>query len=95
MSKYLFPFVLFFAALAASAQEDTHFKCGNVQWYNQNVLNNPQMLEAEEQYERETRDFLEQNPNPVRDGSDPDYIIPVVFHVVHDYGMENISDAQI
>lgn len=23
------------------------------------------------------------------------YIIPVVFHVIHDYGAENISDEQI
>lgn len=23
------------------------------------------------------------------------YVIPVVFHIIHDYGTENISDAQI
>lgn len=27
--------------------------------------------------------------------SPPTYIIPVVFHIVHDYGTENISDAQV
>lgn len=25
----------------------------------------------------------------------PVYIVPVVFHIIHDYGVENISDAQI
>ena len=25
----------------------------------------------------------------------PTYIIPIVFHIIHDYGTENISDAQI
>jgi PKD repeat protein len=25
----------------------------------------------------------------------PTYIIPVVFHIIHDYGYENISDAQV
>ncbi|HXC03686.1 MAG TPA: M43 family zinc metalloprotease [Bacteroidia bacterium] len=27
--------------------------------------------------------------------SAPTYIIPIVFHIIHDYGTENISDAQI
>lgn len=27
--------------------------------------------------------------------SPPAYIIPVVFHIIHDYGTENISDAQV
>ncbi|CAN5911465.1 hypothetical protein BH11BAC7_BH11BAC7_02760 [soil metagenome] len=28
-------------------------------------------------------------------GGPPSYIIPVVFHIIHDYGYENISDAQV
>jgi PKD repeat protein len=31
----------------------------------------------------------------VQDGGPPQYIIPVVFHIIHDYGYENISDAQV
>jgi PKD repeat protein len=27
--------------------------------------------------------------------SPPTYIIPIVFHIIHDYGSENISDAQV
>lgn len=27
--------------------------------------------------------------------SPPQYIIPIVFHIIHDYGSENISDAQV
>lgn len=27
--------------------------------------------------------------------SDPKYIIPVVFHIIHQYGIENISDEQV
>jgi PKD repeat protein len=30
-----------------------------------------------------------------RDLTPPTYIIPVVFHIIHDYGVENISDAQV
>lgn len=31
----------------------------------------------------------------VQDGGPPQYIIPIVFHIIHDYGYENISDAQV
>ncbi len=27
--------------------------------------------------------------------SNPSFIIPIVFHIIHDYGSENISDAQV
>jgi PKD repeat protein len=38
----------------------------------------------------------ERNGNPgVQDFSAPSYIIPVVFHIIHDYGYEDISDAQV
>lgn len=30
-----------------------------------------------------------------RSATPPTYIIPVVFHIIHDYGTENISDAQV
>jgi PKD repeat protein len=34
------------------------------------------------------------NPTP-QNGGPPSYIIPIVFHIIHDYGPENISDAQV
>lgn len=37
----------------------------------------------------------QQNLENNRDFSTPNYIIPVVFHIIHDYGTENISDAQV
>lgn len=36
------------------------------------------------------------NGNPtVQSGGPPTYIIPIVFHIIHDYGYENITDAQV
>ncbi|MDQ3109671.1 MAG: M43 family zinc metalloprotease [Bacteroidota bacterium] len=34
------------------------------------------------------------NPS-AQTGGPPQYIIPIVFHIIHDYGSENISDAQV
>ncbi|TND08665.1 MAG: PKD domain-containing protein [Bacteroidetes bacterium] len=36
-----------------------------------------------------------QNLPSVFSTTPPQYIIPMVFHIVHDYGSENISDAQV
>lgn len=53
--------------------------------YNHGIINAHNRLEAD------TRTFL-QNGNQK---SDAQYVIPVVFHIIHNYGPENISDAQI
>jgi PKD repeat protein len=38
----------------------------------------------------------DRNGNPTaQTGGPPMYIIPVVFHIIHDYGYENITDAQV
>jgi len=46
---------------------------------------------AQHQLESETADFNEE----ARGGGQTIYTIPVVFHVIHNYGPENISDEQI
>ncbi len=38
--------------------------------------------------------FRTGNPT-VQGGGPPTYIVPIVFHIIHDYGYENISDAQV
>lgn len=52
--------------------------------------NNPMVKADREKLELETQDYLS-NPNK----SDAVYVIPIVFHVVHKYGTENISKSQI
>lgn len=49
----------------------------------------PEALKAREELEQYTRNFSEQKSQ-----QPPVYIIPVVFHIIHEYGSENISDAQ-
>ena len=51
---------------------------------------NPDARQAVLDLEEHTANF-----NEVNRSQPPVYIIPVVFHVLHEYGSENISDAQI
>jgi PKD repeat protein len=50
-----------------------------------------QMALAEAELEAFTASFTHERGG----GDDAAYIIPVVFHIIHEHGLENISDAQI
>lgn len=40
-------------------------------------------------------DFQNGYQSAAETGGPPAFIIPIVFHIIHDYGYENISDAQV
>lgn len=83
--------VLFMGAATAHAQQ-SGFPCGNVDYEQQiRSLHPAEVQDAENQLRQETDYLLQHGENR----SAPTYIIPVVFHILHDYGTENISDAQI
>jgi len=67
--------------------------CGQVTQTEKLIKENPQLLpsiiKSREQLEQETRDY--ETPRGARAVK----IVPVVFHVIHLNGIENISDAQI
>lgn len=54
----------------------------------------PEYSENLRQLEAFTREYIQNNPAQRTSGT-VQYVIPVVFHVVHNYGPENISKAQI
>ena len=67
----------------------------NIEYCHQHIkmaelLNNPEYVKANEAAEAE---FQEKLRNPIEKGVV--YKIPVVFHVLHSEGLENISDEQI
>jgi len=78
----------------ASAQEFQ--KCGADELRISTLQQTPSVAEAvirrEAALERFTADFRN---NVAERGGQQVYIIPVVFHVIHQYGTENISDAQL
>ena len=54
-----------------------------------------EMNRAEEAaYEAEIQEFV-RNAQPEQRGSGTVYVIPIVFHIAHEGGSENISDAQV
>lgn len=84
--KLIIPVFIYFSVHAQSGE---HY-CGADELRMQNISSS-ELRKAiqirEQQLETETQNFS------IRSGST--YIIPVVFHVIHNYGSENISDAQI
>lgn len=78
-----------FSTGKVSAQE-THFSCGIDKQRQKLIAENPQI---KEDYEKLLHRCTE---NHVSHGkSETVRVIPIVFHVIHEYGVENISDQQI
>lgn len=78
----------------AYAQQD--LRCHTDEVYQESIKNNPDILRVRQQLEDFTADYVRNQANQRTTSSGtPLYIIPVVFHVLHNYGPENISDAQV
>ncbi|MBO7133076.1 MAG: T9SS type A sorting domain-containing protein [Bacteroidales bacterium] len=86
--------IMFLLPLFSMAQEheDGWLHCGTDSVYNQIVLHNPQVALNRAKLNDFVREYIRQNP---KSDDDEVYVIPVVFHVVHQYGNENISYAAI
>lgn len=74
----------------------TPLHCGADEMRINTLKQNPQVAKAvinrDVQLENFTQNFV---PALSKNSSTATYIIPVVFHVIHNYGIENISDAQL
>ena len=70
------------------------FKCGLPLKRDALIQKDPRVLQTEEALEQFTKAYIDQL-NATRDESEPTFIIPVVFHIVHNYGVENIGDEQV
>lgn len=79
----------------AFSQTEQQYHCGSTE-----VLNRLYEQHSGFQQDAEQKHLLsweegKRNLENDRSSAPPTYIIPVVFHIIHDYGVENISDAQI
>jgi hypothetical protein len=95
--RNLLPFVLLFSASALYAQQNNF--CGQVEMNEKYLKLHPEVKQQRDALEIFTANYtanyylqLQQNS---RASDTIQYIIPVVFHIMHDYGDENISKAQI
>jgi PKD repeat protein len=76
------------------AQGAEHFQCGTHIMMQKLMADHPELAAQIQQHEQEMKSKVKQMggaqlKNQVK------YTIPMVFHIIHDYGQENISDAQI
>ena len=85
MNKIIYSFIAFLS-LGMTAMAQDHFNCGTNHQHNLLYADNPQL---EKDYEK-----LFMNGFTKSDDSTV-FIIPIVFHILHEYGTENISDAQV
>mgnify|MGYP000322799333 CR=1 FL=1 len=70
--------------------------CGSTEARQKLIDIDPSILEKEANYEEEIQQIINSHrPGIESVDTGPVYVIPVVFHVLHLYGTENISDAQI
>ncbi|MFH1005202.1 MAG: M43 family zinc metalloprotease [Bacteroidota bacterium] len=69
--------------------------CGTDEAMHNLFLKNPGLKEEVKRIELEDQKNAQKNSNQEIQFNPPVYIIPVVVHVIHNYGTENISDAQV
>jgi len=95
--------LLFFSFLALCSTsvvfgQNVNPPCGTDQVVEAAFKANPQLRENYRKLQAITKETVEKNALLKAMGSSPGgdmRIIPVVFHIIHNYGRENISDAQI
>src|SRR6185437_3463084 len=84
----------FLSALTSKAQ--VSYWCGTNYMWNQRVAQDPTILQKADALETFTRNFIQNlQAQRVQSADTITYIIPIVFHILHQYGVENISDAAI
>lgn len=69
------------------------YKCGTTQMHKKMLAEHPELAQVEADYNALIAKQIEENKNNKM--SNHVYIIPIVFHILHLNGTENISDAQI
>ncbi len=80
-----------FSTTVLKAQQTNY--CGTTEKENALRESHPEILIEEQKLDQFVKDWISANPGNLRD--EQWYVIPIVFHIIHDYGVENISDAQI
>lgn len=99
--RFLLLPILFFQTSVLFSQE-AQKQCGSDELRIQTLKQQPKVAQAviqrEAQLERFTTDYVTDfylNRTNRQQKKDAKYIIPIVIHVIHNYGAENISEAQI
>ena len=68
-------------------------KCSSVEAMEHQLQKHPELKAERENFEKSVQQYLLKNPFVQKSGNKR--IIPVVFHIIHECGPENISRAQV
>jgi hypothetical protein len=90
--NYFITLSLLLASLFSQSQNT--FNCTSHFEFNRMMVEDPHFKKNQEQLEKETEAYLQNNPL-AKSSATATYIIPVVFHVIYTTPAGNISDAQI
>ncbi len=97
LMKKILLFILAFSSIFNGVSQENLRYCGSDEMRISTLKQNPEIAKAvikrDIELEKSTRQFVSDFYN--NKSRSATYIIPVVFHVIHNYGIENISDAQI
>jgi len=87
-------FTLGLAIGAGAFNASAQLNCGTTQATQKLYLAHPELAAAANEYDTNLSQLIA-NKTPEQRGSTTVYIIPIVFHIIHQNGTENISDAQV
>jgi PKD repeat protein len=89
--------VLFLSPVFDLSAQDGLKYCGTSEAYKKLLNSNPVIAEEIERSNKELEEYTQNyiQSEGVRSSRGTVYTIPVVFHVIHNYGVENISDDQV
>jgi hypothetical protein len=94
MLRFSIILLSFISFISVRAQESVPF-CATDELHQQLFLEHPEynagIVRANERLKQFTEEYLRSD----RPKSGPTYVIPVVFHIIHNNGIENIEDSQI
>ncbi len=87
---------IFFCFIVSTAHSQISHWCATDEMTNAELAANATARTGRQQFNDFVENYVKNNPpSAFRSSGAVQYIIPVVFHIVHQYGPENISDAQI
>lgn len=86
-------FIAILIAIVSNVYSQAPQFCGTSELYNKLVKDNPAILIKRQSLEQNIKSYIKSKPSQKTLAQT--YTLPIVFHILHNYGTENISDAQV
>ena len=95
MKKNIYLFIICALALVTTKSYSQNMSpCGTTERLNEYIKTHPEYYKQQEEQEKQIQQYIEDTKYQ-KTTSLQKYIIPVVFHIIHEYGSENIPDATV